>query len=69
MDDVKITYLCGHIRLETRMRPEGKRLIGEGRAWHYDGQGRLAKDTGWTPTGCELYWPEPDPVPWWKFWK
>lgn len=49
-------YFYGHVRLETRMRHEGNRIIGEGRAWHYDGQGRLIKDTGWEPTGVTLTW-------------
>lgn len=46
----------GHIRLETRLRPEGNRIIGEGRAWHYNGQGMLTKDTGWQPTGVVATW-------------
>lgn len=54
LDAVSIDVFFGHIRIETRMRPEGNRLIGEGRSWHYDGEGRLVKDTGWQPTGAEL---------------
>ena len=65
---VTIDILFGHIRLESRLRPEGNRLIGEGRAWHYDGDGVLTKDTGWEPTGCVAYWPEPEPRKWWMFW-
>lgn len=66
---VKINILYGHIRLESRMRPEGNRIIGEGRKWVYDGDGALTEDTGWQPTGCELYWEENEPPRWWEFWK
>lgn len=58
----------GRIVMATRMRPEGDRIIGEGRSWHYDGNDVLVKDTGWQPTGCYLYWPKEEPKPWWKFW-
>ena len=46
----------GHVRLETRMRPEGNKLIGEGRSRTYNGDGSLVKDTGWQPTGAVLSW-------------
>jgi pectin methylesterase-like acyl-CoA thioesterase len=62
-------YFFGFVILESRMRPEGNRLIGEGRSWHYDGQGALVKDSGWQPMGAVLYWPEPEPHRWWQFWK
>lgn len=59
----------GHIEMATRMRPEGNRWIGEGRSWHYDGDGILTKDTGWQPTGAVLIYPEPEECkPWWQFW-
>lgn len=65
--NVMLDYVFGHIVLESRMRHEGNRIIGEGRAWHYDGDGALTKDTGWEPTGVVLIWPEPQRA-WWKFW-
>lgn len=58
---VRIEPFFGHIRMETRMRPEGNRIIGEGRSWHYDGEGNLTKDTGWQPTGAVLIWPDEKP--------
>lgn len=70
-DDVKFIgkLFFGHINMESRMRPEGNRWIGEGRSWHYDGDGKLTKDTGWQPTGIVLIWPEEQECkPWWRFW-
>lgn len=58
----------GHVVLESRMRQEGNKFIGEGRALHYDRDGRLVEDTGWEPTGCVMILPEPDRRPWWKLW-
>lgn len=66
--EVTIYTMFGHIVTETRMRPEGDRIIGEGRCWHYDADGLLFKDTGWQPTGSVAYWPKDEPRPWWKFW-
>lgn len=66
--NVVLNYVFGHVVLESRMRPEGNRIIGEGRAWHYDGDGKLTKDTGWEPTGVVLIWPDQEPCKWWKFW-
>lgn len=54
---IRFDVFFGHVRLETRMRSEGNRIIGEGRAWHYDGRGTLTNDTGWEPTGVELILP------------
>ena len=67
MSDVRLSIIFGHIELESRMRREGNRLIGEGRARHYDLDGRLTKDTGWEPTGAVLI--EPEPRRWWEFWR
>ena len=66
---VMLDILYGHIKIESRMRPEGNRWIGEGRAWHYDGDGNLTKDTGWEPTGVVMIWPEPQVRHWWWFWQ
>jgi hypothetical protein len=68
MNYIITEHFYGHIVLDSRMRIDGNRWIGEGRAWHYDGQGRLIKDTGWEPTGCVLICPEPEPRRWWEFW-
>lgn len=66
-----ISWETGHIHLESRFRREGNRLIGEGRARHFDGN-VLKQDSGWEPTGCVVTvwdeWPE-QPRPWWRFWK
>jgi hypothetical protein len=53
-----IDIFYGHIKIESRFRQDGLRFIGEGRALHYDGSGNLTKDTGWTPTGCEMTAPD-----------
>lgn len=66
---VLIQVMLGCVKLETRFRPEGRDLIGEGRALHYDGTGALIKDTGWEPTGIKLIAPPEEPKrPWWKLW-
>ena len=62
-----IDYFFGHIDIQSRMRLEGNRLVGEGRSLFYDGNGKLTHDTGWRPTGCELIWP--DEPRWWEVWK
>lgn len=64
-----IECFFGHVRIESRMRPAGNRLIGEGRCWHFDSDGKLTKDTGWQPSGAVLIWPEPETRKWWEFWK
>ena len=69
LDQITISPMFGHIVIESRMRPEGNRLVGEGRSWHYDGEGRLIEDTGWQPTGCVATWSEDEPRRWWQFWK
>lgn len=66
---IKMDLIFGHVAIETRMRPEGRRVIGEGRSLHYDRYGKLVKDTGWQPTGVVLEWPEEEPRRWWQFWK
>jgi hypothetical protein len=66
---VKIDILFGRIEMKSRMRPEGRKVIGEGRSWHYDLDGNLTKDTGWQPTGVVLIWPEEPCKRWWEFWK
>jgi hypothetical protein len=67
---IRIEILFGRIEMESRWRAEGNRFIGEGRALHYDLQGRLTKDTGWQPTGVELISSyEKEPRRWWEFWK
>ena len=54
-----ITYdmVFGHVILETRMRPEGNRLIGEGRRIDVspDGERSIGE---WEPTGAALFWPD-----------
>jgi pectin methylesterase-like acyl-CoA thioesterase len=57
VETIKIDVWFGYIRLESRLRSEGNKLIGEGRSWHYDQYGALIKDSGWQPTGCELILP------------
>lgn len=49
----------GRIELQSRIRREGNRFIGEGRSLHYDWQGKLEKDTGWQANGCELIADDP----------
>ena len=71
LDFVRLHPFYGRIEIQTRMRPEGNRLIGEGRSLHYDGDNKLTKDTGWQATGCELIWGD-EPAcarKWWEFWK
>ena len=51
---VRCNVLFGHIAVETRMRQDGDRLIGEGRSLYYDATGALTKDTGWQPSGVVL---------------
>ncbi len=51
---IKCEMIFGHIVCESRQRREGNKLIGEGRSLHYDGDGKLTKDTGWQPTGVNL---------------
>jgi hypothetical protein len=57
-EDEKVTFsvVFGHVELATRLRPDGDKIIGEGRAWHYDGKGKLVLDTGWQATGAEITW-------------
>lgn len=52
-------WFFGHVILESRMRPEGNKLIGEGRRIEVaqDGERRVGE---WEPTGAVLYWPEDD---------
>jgi hypothetical protein len=52
----------GWLNLETRMRPEGNRLIGEGRCIEYNQRGEVIRDTGWEPTGASLILDETKPV-------
>ncbi len=66
--DVVLVPVFGHVKIETRMRPEGNRIIGEGRSLHYDGDGRFIKATEWE-TNCVMHWLEPEPCRWWEFWK
>jgi hypothetical protein len=65
IETVNCRAFFGHIKVATRMRPEGSRIIGEGRSWHYDGDNNLIKDTGWQRTGIELFWEEPKQRHWW----
>ena len=67
---VVIRPLYGRVVCESRMRFDGSRIVGEGRALHYDQDGKLEKDTGWQPTGVVLYWHDAEePRRWWQFWK
>ena len=66
---VRLEPFFGHVHLESRLRPEGNRLIGEGRARHFDKDDRLVKDTGWKPTGIVVTIPATEPRRWWEFWK
>ena len=68
-DFVRLEPFFGHIEIQTRMRPVGNRIIGEGRSLDYDGDGNLRKDSGWEPTGVELYFDDLKPCKWWEFWK
>ena len=54
-NNVRLDVFFGHVKLDSRMRREGDRLIGEGRSMHYDMHGKLVKDSGWQPTGCVAY--------------
>lgn len=65
----KIEPFFGHVHIESRMRLDGHRFIGESRARHFDKDGKMVKDSGWEPTGIVLTWPEPEPRRWWEFWK
>ena len=68
----KIEILFGHIQIESRLRRDGERLIGESRALHYDRDGLQTKETDWQPTGAVAtvgWWPEHAPRRWWEFWK
>lgn len=55
-EGIRINIFYGSVKLESRMRPVGNRVIGEGRALHFDANGKLVKDTGWEPTGGILTW-------------
>lgn len=54
---IRFDFWLGRVEVETRMRPEGNRLIGEGRSREYDGDGKLIRETPWTPTGVVCWWP------------
>lgn len=41
---IRADVFFGHISLETRMRRDGNKLIGEGRKRVYDGDGKLCSD-------------------------
>ena len=69
---IKLELLLGHVVIDSRVRRDGNRLIGEGRRLDYDQRGVLRSDSGWTPTGvyCEVWdeWPDQPRRPWWRFW-
>lgn len=44
----------GWVRIESRVRWEGHRGVGESRAVQYDGDGLQLEDTGRQPTGAVL---------------
>ena len=43
---VKVEVLFGRVEIQSRIRRDGLRFIGEGRSLHYDMDGNLIKDTG-----------------------
>jgi hypothetical protein len=54
-----VNILFGAVRLESRIRPTADgRLIGEGRKFTYDLDGKLTAQTEWTPTGVVAYFPQ-----------
>lgn len=55
-EDVVVHVKYGHSTLDTRLRPEGDRLIGEGRRCDFDRDGNLEKDHGWQPSGITMGW-------------
>jgi hypothetical protein len=65
---IKLDVLFGHVECDSRFIPRGDMLVGQGRSRHYDRDGVLVSDSGWHDTGIAMYWPEPKPRPWWKFW-
>ena len=68
--NVVLTPWFGNVKIESRTRSEGNRLVYESRALHYTIDGVLEKDTGWSPTGAVIVLPEPEPCRrWWEFWK
>lgn len=54
MPDVIVNAIFGRIEVQTRMRQDGGRLIGEGRSLHFDQSGSFTKDTGWQPSGVVI---------------
>jgi hypothetical protein len=64
---VKVHF--GVVRLESRIRPEGNRLIGEGRRIEIDQNGVIVNVSPWEPMGVVAYWSTDPPRTWWKFWR
>ena len=51
---VLVDIFYGHVEIQTRMRREGDRLIGEGRSLHFDRDKQLVRTTEWEPSGVVL---------------
>lgn len=65
---IRLDMIFGHVKVDSRIRWEGSRGIGEGRSRTYDGKGNLTNDTGWEPTGVVIDWP-PEPSVTRQFWQ
>lgn len=55
-DPISVRIDYGIVFLDSRLRPEGNKWIGEGRTIRYGLNGNVTEDTGWQPTGVVLYW-------------
>lgn len=44
----------GKVEVSSRLVCIAGKIVGECRAWHYDGKGELVLDTGWQQTGAEM---------------
>lgn len=66
---IRLEILFGSVEVQTRLRPEGKTLVGEGRNIKRDMNGKVTEVTEWEPTGLVLSYANNEPArPWWKFW-
>jgi len=64
-----LEHCMGSIRLESRMRPDGNRIIGEGRCIEIDKDGHVVRASPWEQTtNIVLDLPPPEPRQWWRFW-
>lgn len=70
--EFKIEMVSGSVEVQTTWRPcvvggaEG--MEGLSRKIVRNQIGSITEISDWEPTGVKMYWPEPEPCPWWKFW-